>query len=144
MSAVLMAPDRKNLQIARLRGGAGRTRTNHQSVMEHGSSPTNSPGRTPIQIAARTRSAMSAFPALLGDQRKCPGRCQTTQTFIVFQSVSYARCQFSRRYTLRRDHLVLRLASAGAPLRVPCAENLPFKSRGYKFCMRSVTSVNAG
>src|SRR5712672_2535626 len=37
----------------RLRGGAGRTRTNHQSVMEHGSSPTNSPGRTPIQIAGR-------------------------------------------------------------------------------------------
>src|SRR5712671_4933277 len=43
------APDRNNLQIARLRGGAGRTRTNHQSVMEHGSSPTNSPGRTPIR-----------------------------------------------------------------------------------------------
>src|SRR6266576_833100 len=37
----------------RLRGGAGRTRTNHQSVMEDGSSPTNSPGRTPIQIAGR-------------------------------------------------------------------------------------------
>src|SRR6266446_9677608 len=36
-----------------MRGGAGRTRTNHQSVMEHGSSPTNSPGRTPIQIAGR-------------------------------------------------------------------------------------------
>src|SRR5712672_2726717 len=30
---------------ARLRGGAGRTRTNHQSVMEHGWCPTNSPGR---------------------------------------------------------------------------------------------------
>src|SRR5882757_9941190 len=43
-------PDRNNLQNARLRGGAGRTRTNHQSVMEHGSSPTNYPGRTPIQI----------------------------------------------------------------------------------------------
>src|SRR5882762_11003072 len=100
-------------------------------------------------MAPKRRPTMSAFPALLGDQRKCPGRCQSdandpTQTFIVFQSVSYARCQFSRRYTLRRDHLVLRLASAGAPLRVPCAENLPFKSRGYKFCMRSVTSVNAG
>ena len=53
MSVVLMAPDRKNLQIARLRGGAGRTRTNHQSVMEHGWCPTNSPGRTPIQIAGR-------------------------------------------------------------------------------------------
>ena len=36
--------------IARLRGGAGRTRTNNQSVMEHGWCPTNSPGRTPIQI----------------------------------------------------------------------------------------------
>src|SRR6267154_1063565 len=34
----------------RLSGGAGRTRTNHQSVMEHGLSPTNSPGRTPLQI----------------------------------------------------------------------------------------------
>ena len=34
----------------RLGGGAGRTRTNHQSVMEHGWCPTNSPGRTPIQI----------------------------------------------------------------------------------------------
>src|SRR6267154_4656619 len=52
-------PDRNNLQNARLRGGAGRTRTNHQSVMEHGWCPTNSPGRTPIQIAGR-------FPVLLG------------------------------------------------------------------------------
>src|SRR6266550_421212 len=37
--------------FSRLRGGAGRTRTNHQSVMEHGWCPTNPPGRTPIQIA---------------------------------------------------------------------------------------------
>src|SRR4030081_199155 len=44
------APDRNDLQNARLRGGAGRTRTNHQSVMEHGWCPTNYPGRTPIQI----------------------------------------------------------------------------------------------
>src|SRR5712672_461928 len=29
-------PDRNNLQNARLRGGAGRTRTNHHSVMECG------------------------------------------------------------------------------------------------------------
>src|SRR5712672_3517350 len=42
----------------RLRGGAGRTRTNHQSVMEHGWCPTNYPGRTPIRIAGR-------FPVLL-------------------------------------------------------------------------------
>src|SRR5436190_18956705 len=37
----------------RLGGGAGPTRTNHQSVMEHGSCPTNYPGRTPIQIVGR-------------------------------------------------------------------------------------------
>src|SRR5882757_3025276 len=37
----------------RLRGGAGRTRTNHHSVMEHGWCPTTSLGRTPIQIAGR-------------------------------------------------------------------------------------------
>src|SRR5712672_326516 len=43
-------PDRNNLQNARLRGGAGRTRTNRQRVIEHGWCPTNSPGRTPIQI----------------------------------------------------------------------------------------------
>jgi len=36
-----------------MRGGAGRTRTNNQSVMESGSSPTNSPGRMPVQIAGR-------------------------------------------------------------------------------------------
>src|ERR1700704_3497820 len=44
------APDRNDFQNARLRGGAGRTRTNHQSVMEHGSSPTNSPGRTLLPV----------------------------------------------------------------------------------------------
>src|SRR5712671_4410661 len=32
----------------RLRGGAGRTRTNHQSVMEHGGCPTSPPRRTPV------------------------------------------------------------------------------------------------
>src|SRR5712671_6827496 len=36
---------------ARLHGGASRTRTNNQSVMEHGWCPTNSPCRTPIQDA---------------------------------------------------------------------------------------------
>src|SRR5882757_3336732 len=36
-----------------MRGGVGRTRTNHQSVMEHRSCPTNYPGRTPIQIVGR-------------------------------------------------------------------------------------------
>src|SRR5712672_1841663 len=35
----------------RLSGGASRTRTNHQSVMEHGWCPTNYPGRTPFRIA---------------------------------------------------------------------------------------------
>ena len=34
--------------FARLRGGAGRTRTNHQSVMEHGGCPTSPPRRTPV------------------------------------------------------------------------------------------------
>src|SRR5258708_4963735 len=48
----------------RLRGGAGRTRTNHQSVMEHGSSPTNSPGRTPMQIAGRF-AVLLDFPGFL-------------------------------------------------------------------------------
>src|SRR5882757_5932418 len=57
-------PDRNNLQNARLRGGAGRTRTNHQSVMEHGSSPTNSPGRTPMQIAGRF-AVLLDFPGFL-------------------------------------------------------------------------------
>ena len=37
-----------------------------------------------------------------------------------------------------------RLCRGVLGLRVPCAENLPFKSRGYKFRMRSVSSVNAG
>src|SRR5258705_9657505 len=48
----------------RLRGGAGRTRTNHQSVMEHGLSPTNSPGRTPMQIAGRF-AVLLDFPGFL-------------------------------------------------------------------------------
>src|ERR1700704_1497281 len=48
----------------RLRGGAGRTRTNHQNVMEHGWRPTNSPGRTPIQIAGRF-AVLLDFPAFL-------------------------------------------------------------------------------
>src|SRR6266850_2260553 len=48
----------------RLRGGAGRTRTNHQSVMEHGWCPTNSPGRTPIQIAGRF-AVLLDFPGFL-------------------------------------------------------------------------------
>src|SRR6266446_8753748 len=47
-----------------MRGGAGRTRTSHQSVMEHGSSPTNSPGRTPIQIAGRF-AVLLDFPGFL-------------------------------------------------------------------------------
>jgi len=47
-----------------LRGGAGRTRTNNQSVMEHGSCPTNSPGRTPIQIAGRF-TVLLDFPGFL-------------------------------------------------------------------------------
>src|SRR5712672_4549102 len=57
-------PDRNNLQNARLGGGTGRTRTNHQSVMEHGSCPTNSPGRTPIQIAGRF-AVLLDFPRFL-------------------------------------------------------------------------------
>jgi len=57
-------PDRNNLQNARLRGGAGRTRTNHQSVMEHGWCPTNSPGRTPIQIAG-SFAVLLDFPGFL-------------------------------------------------------------------------------
>src|ERR1700704_1163893 len=57
-------PDRNNLQNARLRGGAGRTRTNHQSVMEHGWCPTNSPGRTPIQIAG-SFAVLLDFPGIL-------------------------------------------------------------------------------
>src|SRR6266446_8982794 len=48
----------------RLRGGAGRTRTNHQSVMEHGWCPTNSPGRTPLQIAGRF-AVLLDFPGFL-------------------------------------------------------------------------------
>src|SRR4030088_2637520 len=48
----------------RLRGGAGRTRTNHQSVMEHGWCPTNSPGRTPIQIAG-SFAVLLDFPGFL-------------------------------------------------------------------------------
>src|SRR5260370_38194602 len=48
----------------RLRGGAGRTRTNHQSVMEHGWCPTKSPRRTPIQIAGRF-AVLLDFPAFL-------------------------------------------------------------------------------
>src|SRR5258705_5554575 len=53
-----------NLRCARLGGGAGRTRTNHQSVMEHGWCPTNSPGRTPIQIAGRF-AVLLDFPGFL-------------------------------------------------------------------------------
>src|SRR6266481_6992177 len=48
----------------RLRGGAGRTRTNHQSVMEHGWCPTNSPGRTPIHIAG-TFAVLLDLPGFL-------------------------------------------------------------------------------
>src|SRR5712672_2186731 len=48
----------------RLRGGAGRTRTNHQSVMEHGWCPTNYPGRTPIRIAGRF-AVLLDFPGFL-------------------------------------------------------------------------------
>src|SRR6195256_2729939 len=58
------APDRNDFQNARLRGGAGRTRTNHQSVMEHGSSPTNSPGRTLTQFARRF-AVLLDFPGFL-------------------------------------------------------------------------------
>src|SRR3979490_3560529 len=46
------------------RGGAGRTRTNHQSVMEHGSCPTNYPGRTPFRIAGRF-AVLLDFPGFL-------------------------------------------------------------------------------
>src|SRR4030088_1740133 len=48
----------------RLRGGAGRTRTNHQSVMEHGWCPTNYPGRTPFRIAGRF-AVLLDFPGFL-------------------------------------------------------------------------------
>src|SRR6266550_2977507 len=48
----------------RLGGGAGRTRTNHQSVMEHGWCPTSSPGRTPKRIAGRF-AVLLDFPGLL-------------------------------------------------------------------------------
>src|ERR1700710_1504462 len=47
-----------------MRGGAGRTRTNHQSVMEHGWWPTNYPGRTPIRIAGRF-AVLLDFPGFL-------------------------------------------------------------------------------
>src|SRR3977135_1135753 len=47
----------------RLGGGAGRTRTNHQSVMEHGWCPTNYPGRTPFRIAGRF-AVLLDFPVL--------------------------------------------------------------------------------
>src|SRR5712672_2389531 len=47
-----------------MRGGAGRTRTNHQSVMEHGWCPTNSPGRTPIRIAG-SFAVLLDFPGFL-------------------------------------------------------------------------------
>src|SRR3954447_23533174 len=40
----------KQARTVRLGGGGGRTRTNHQSVMEHGWCPTNSLGRAPIHI----------------------------------------------------------------------------------------------
>ncbi len=49
---------------ARLGGGAGRTRTNHQSVMEHGWCPTNYPGRTPFRIAGRF-AVLLDFPGFL-------------------------------------------------------------------------------
>src|SRR3979490_622240 len=48
----------------RLRGGAGRTRTNHQSVMEHGWCPTNYPGWTPFRIAGRF-AVLLDFPGFL-------------------------------------------------------------------------------
>src|SRR3954454_4534899 len=44
-------PGNGDLKLCRLRGGAGRTRTNHQSVMEHGWCPTSPARRTPVQIA---------------------------------------------------------------------------------------------
>src|SRR4051794_8129653 len=47
-----------------MRGGAGRTRTNHQSVMEHGWCPTSSPGRTAMQIAGRF-AVLLDFPDFL-------------------------------------------------------------------------------
>src|SRR5882757_5540154 len=47
-----------------MRGGVGRTRTNHQSVMEHRSCPTNYPGRTPIQIVGRL-VVLFDFPGFL-------------------------------------------------------------------------------
>src|SRR5712671_7311433 len=48
----------------RLRDGAGRTRTNHQSVMEHGWCPTNYPGRTPFRIDGRF-AVLLDFPGFL-------------------------------------------------------------------------------
>src|ERR1700716_3098072 len=58
----------------RLRGGAGRTRTNHQSVMEHGWCPTNYPGRTPMRIAGRF-AVLLDFPGflILDQPPKCYG-----------------------------------------------------------------------
>src|SRR5258705_14013583 len=63
-SAFWAFPQKGISSCVRMRGGAGRTRTNHQSVMEHGWCPTNYPGRTPFRIAGRF-AVLLDFPGFL-------------------------------------------------------------------------------
>ena len=57
-----------NLRCARMRGGAGRTRTSNQTVMEGGSSPTSSPNGAPLRsiwVSVKTTFDRRTILALL-------------------------------------------------------------------------------
>src|ERR1700704_584965 len=82
------------------------TLINHKSVLEHGSSPTNYPGRTPIQIvgrllfsviilaAGRTRTSNQIFKESGSSPTSPPRRTYSSLTSVSAETTFYGACHF--------------------------------------------------